>query len=287
MKSKQVKWVIWAFILIIVLSQTLFTLDETETSIITQFGEFIRIVDAPGLHVKIPFIQSLHPMDSRVLSADGAPAEFLTRDRKRVLVDYVTRWRIIDPHEFYRRARTEVVARARIDEIVGARLRQEVARRDFIDLIREDREDVMSIVATEVQELTRELGIEVIDTRIKRTDLPEEVQDSIFARMEAERHRIAMRYRAEGEEQGHVIRADADRQSTIIIAQAYESSERMRGEGDARAAEIYATAYGEDEEFFQFWRRLNAYSRFLGGHTSLLIRSDSDLLRFLESADVH
>jgi len=286
MKSKQVKWVILAFILIIVFSQTLFTLDETETAIITQFGEFIRTVDVPGLHAKIPFIQALHPMDNRVLSADGAPAEFLTRDRKRVLVDYVTRWRIINPHEFYRRARTEVVARARIDEIVGARLRQEVARRDFIDLIREDREDVMTIVAEEVQELTQELGIEVIDTRIKRTDLPEEVQDSIFARMDAERQRIAMRYRAEGEEQGHVIRADADRQATIIIARAYETSETLRGEGDARAAEIYATAFGQDEEFFQFWRRLHAYSHFIGGGTALIVRSDSDLLRFLESAGV-
>lgn len=284
MKTKKIQWIIWVFVLIIVFSQILFTLDETETAIITQFGEFIRTVDTPGLHAKVPFIQTLHSMDSRVLSADGAPAEFLTRDRKRVLVDYVTRWRIIDPHEFYRRARTEVVARARIDEIVGARLRQEVARRDFIDLIREDREEVMSTVALEVQELTRELGIEVLDTRIKRTDLPEEVQDSIFARMEAERNRIALRYRAEGEEQGNIIRADADRQAIIISAEAYERSETIRGEGDARAAEIYASAFGQDEEFYQFWRRLNAYERFMGGNTALVVRSDSDLLRFLETA---
>lgn len=271
-------------LLVFVGSQMLFTLDETETAIITQFGEFVRAVPEPGLHVKLPWIQVLHKMDSRVLSADGAPAEFLTRDRKRVLVDYVTRWRISDFHEFYRRVRIETVAQARLDEIVGSRLRQEVAGHDFIDLIREVREELMNRVAEDVRILVEQLGIEVLDTRIKRTDLPEEVQDSVFARMQAERQRIAMRYRAEGTERGDAIRADANRQATIILAEAYERSESMRGEGDARAAEIYAQAYGQDEGFFQFWRRLNAYSNFITGKTTMIIRSDSDLLRFLESA---
>ena len=286
MKGRETLLVVLVVALVLTGSQALYTLDETEIAIITQFGQFVDAIHDPGLHIKLPWIQALYKMDSRVLSADGAPAEFLTRDRKRVLVDYVTRWRIIDPHEFYRRVRTEAVAQARLDEIVGARLRQEVARRDFIDLIREDREEVMDTVAEEVQLLAAQLGIEVYDTRIKRTDLPEEVQDSIFARMQAERHRIAMRYRAEGEERGNEIRADAERQATIILAEAYERSERLRGEGDARAAETYAQAFGQDEEFFQFTRRLEAYSKFIGDGTMLVIRSDSDLLRFLEGAAI-
>ena len=286
MKGRETLLVVLIVALALTGSQALYTLDETEIAIITQFGQFVGAIHEPGLHIKLPWIQALYKMDNRVLSADGAPAEFLTRDRKRVLVDYVTRWRIVDPHEFYRRVRTEAVAQARLDEIVGARLRQEVARRDFIDLIREDREEVMDTVAAEVQVLAAQLGIEVYDTRIKRTDLPEEVQDSIFARMQAERHRIAMRYRAEGEERGNEIRADAARQATIILAEAYERSERLRGEGDARAAEIYAQAFGQDEEFFQFTRRLDAYSRFIGDGTMLVLRSDSDLLRFLEGAAI-
>lgn len=284
MKNKGILLIVLAVVLILIGSQVLFTLDETETAIITQFGEFVRAVREPGLHVKLPWIQAIHIMDSRVLSADGAPAEFLTRDRKRVLVDYVTRWKISDFHEFFRRVRVEPVAQARLDEIVGSRLRQEVAGHDFIDLIREDREELIDRVTEAVRTLAEQLGIEVLDTQIKRTDLPDEVQDSVFARMQAERHRIAMRYRAEGTERGDAIRADADRQSTIILAEAYERSESLRGEGDARAAEIYALAYGEDEEFFQFWRRLNAYSKFIGDKTTMVIRSDSDLLRFLESA---
>ena len=284
MKGRYIFLIALVVIVVLVGSQALFTLDEIETALITQFGEFVRVVEEPGLHVKIPWIQALHVMDNRVLSADGAPAEFLTRDRKRVLVDYVTRWRIVDAHEFYRRVRTEVVAQARLDEIVGARLRQEVARRDFIDLIREDREIVMSTVAEEVRGQAAQFGIEVLDTRIKRTDLPDEVQDSIFARMQAERQRIAMRYRAEGEERGNEIRADAERQATIILAEAYERAERLRGEGDALATATYAEAYGEDEEFFQFWRRLQAYVHIISDDTMLVVRSDSDLFRFLQGA---
>lgn len=286
MKKTAIVVILLVITLTFVGTQTLYTLDETETAIITQFGEFQRSITVPGLHVKLPFIQTLHVYDSRVLSADGDPAEFLTLDRKRVLVDYVTRWHISDPHTFFRRVGTEPVAQARLDEIVGAQLRQEVARRDFIDLIREDREDVMNLVADLVRDQADELGIYVYDTRIKRTDLPEEVQESVFARMQAERERIAMRYRAEGEERSNEIQADADRQATIILASAYEQSERLRGEGDAEAAGIYASAYGYDEDFYQFFRRMQAYDQFIGtaGESTLVLRSDSELLRFLESS---
>lgn len=268
-------------LLAIVTASTLFSIDESEQAIITQFGEYVRTVDEAGLHFKVPFMQAAHRLERRVLTADGASSEYLTRDRKRVLVDHITLWRITEPLEFYRRVRTEPQARARLDDIVTGRLRQEVAQHDFLDLVRGERETIMDAVTKSVQASAPSLGIEVINTRIKRVDLPKEVQASIFARMEAERNRIASRYRAEGEERAQEIRADADRQREITVAQAYERSQTLRGEGEAAATATYAAAYGINEEFFGFWRRLQTYERILPNETVLVIGGDSDLLRYL------
>lgn len=268
-------------LLAIVTASTLFSIDESEQAIITQFGEYVRTVDEAGLHFKVPFMQAAHRLERRVLTADGASSEYLTRDRKRVLVDHITLWRITEPLEFYRRVRTEPQARARLDDIVTGRLRQEVAQHDFLDLVRGERETIMDAVTKSVQASAPSLGIEVINTRIKRVDLPKEVQASIFARMEAERNRIASRYRAEGEERAQEIRADADRQREITVAQAYERSQTLRGEGEAAATATYAAAYGMNEEFFGFWRRLQTYERILPNETVLILGSDSDLLRYL------
>lgn len=268
---------------VIVTTSALISIDESEQAIITQFGEYVRTIDEAGLHFKLPFIQAAHRLERRVLTADGASSEYLTSDRKRVLVDHVTLWRIQDPLEFYRRVRTEAQARARLDDIVTGRLRQEVAQHEFLDLARAERETIMDTVTKGVQEVAPSLGIEIINTRIKRVDLPQEVQASIFARMEAERNRIASRYRAEGEERAQQIRADADRQREVVVAQAYERSQTLRGEGEAAATATYAAAYGMDEEFFGFWRRLQTYQRILPNDTVLVIGDDSDLLRYLHS----
>lgn len=265
----------------ILLSEVLFTVNETEQCIITQFGEYIRTIQEPGLHAKAPFIQKLHRFEKRILIADSSPSEYLTRDMKRVLVDHITRWRITDPHEFYKSVRTEAGALARLDDTVTGRLREEIARHDFIGLIRDHRENVMEAVTAETRERALTYGIEVIDTRIKRMDLPTEVEKSVFDRMEAERRRMAMRYRAEGEEQAREIRAQADKEKEIILARAYETSQSLRGEGDAAASAIYAEAYRQDPEFYSFLKRLETYRQVLPGST-IILPASSDLFKYLE-----
>ena len=172
---------------------------------------------------------------------------------------------------------------ARLDDIISARLRQEIATHNFLDLIREKREDIMAIVTKDTRETAKSFGIEVTDVRIKRLDLPEEVQASVFARMRAERERIAKRYRAEGEEQAQQLRATADREREVILATAYETSESLKGEGDAEATSIYANAFGKDAEFYAFTRRLQTYEKILNTDTTLVLNPDSELLNYLQS----
>ncbi|MGQ3684180.1 MAG: protease modulator HflC [Candidatus Loosdrechtia sp.] len=272
---------------LILVASSLFTVDEREQAIITQFGEYVRTVDQPGLHAKMPWIQTVHRYERRILQVDLSATEYLTADRKRVLLDHVSFWRISDPLTFYRAVRTEASARLRLDEIVTGRLRREVAAHKFLDLIRVEREEIMNIVSQEVHNQAKDLGIEVVHTRIKRVDLPREVQASVFARMDAERARVASLYRAEGAERAQIIRATADREREIIIARAYETSQTIRGEGDAAATAIYAEAYQVDEDFFAFWRRLQTYERILGkNNTTLVISSGADLLRYLRGSTI-
>ncbi|HLS91077.1 MAG TPA: protease modulator HflC [Limnochordia bacterium] len=279
-------WPVLALIIVIgiaVLLQALFVVTEGQQAIILQFGEYIRTVQEPGLHFRVPFIQTPIYFERRVLMADGRADEYLTLDKKRLVVDHISRWRIVDPFTFYQTVRTEAGALARLDQIITSKLRQEIANVDFIEVIREERENVMQAVTDEVRQLARQFGVEVLDVRIKRLDLPPEVQDSVFARMEAERRRIALRYRAEGEEAAREIRAAADKEREIILASAYEQAERIRGEGDARAARIYAEAYGQDPDFYSFIRRMETYRNIVTSDTTLILDAGSDLLRHLES----
>jgi modulator of FtsH protease HflC len=263
--------------------QALFTVDEPQQVIITQFGEYKRTVQEPGLHMKIPFIQTVHRFDSRVLSSDAPKAEYLTQDKKRLVADPVTRWRISQPLQFYMTVRDESGARARLDDLVFSELRREIASHEFDVVIGIRRKEIMDNVAAVARERAREFGIEVVDVQIKRADLPQEVQVSVFQRMVAERQRESMRYRAEGEEDSAKIRADAERLRTIMLADARRGAEELRGEGDASAARIYAEAYSQDAEFYSFMRSLHAYEQALGQRTTLLLPADSDLFRFLGS----
>ncbi|MBO2521376.1 MAG: protease modulator HflC [Firmicutes bacterium] len=278
-------WPIAALIVVIaaaLLLQSVFVVQEGQQAIVLQFGEHIRTIKEPGLHFRLPFLQTVHYFESRVLMADGRADEYLTLDKKRLVVDHIARWRIVDPLTFYQTVRTEAGALARLDQIIGSRLREEIARHEFIQVIREQREQIMRAVTDETEVLARQFGIEVLDVRIKRLDLPAEVQESVFARMEAERHRIALRYRAEGEEAAREIRASADKEREIILAAAYEQAERIRGEGDARATRIYAEAYSRDPDFYAFLRRMEAYQDIIPSKTTLVLGSDSALLRHLE-----
>lgn len=270
-------------VLVFVAAQAAFTIGEWEQGMVVQFGNPKRIIQEPGLYFKLPVAQNLVRFEKRVLTTDARESEYITLDKKRVLVDHVSRWRIEDPLQFYRSVRDRIRAMARLDDIISARLRQEIATHNFLDLIREKREDIMAIVTKDTRETAKTFGIEVTDVRIKRLDLPEEVQASVFARMRAERERIAKRYRAEGEEQAQQLRAAADREREVILATAYESSEKLKGEGDAEATSIYATAFGKDAEFYAFTRRLQTYEKILSNDTTLILNPDSELLNYLQS----
>ena len=269
-------------VLVFVAAQAVFTIGEWEQGMVVQFGNPKRIIQEPGLYFKLPVAQNLVRFEKRILTTDARESEYITLDKKRVLVDHVSRWRIEDPLQFYRSVRDRRRAMARLDDIISARLRQEIATHNFLDLIREKREDIMTIVTRDTRETAKSFGIEVTDVRIKRLDLPEEVQASVFARMRAERERIAKRYRAEGEEEAQKLRAAADREREVILATAYEASEKLKGAGDAEATSTYGQAFGQDAEFYAFTRRLQAYEKILSNDTTLVLNSDSELLSYLQ-----
>jgi modulator of FtsH protease HflC len=269
------------FVLWVLVLQVFFMLDEREQAIITQFGAYVRTVTQPGLHIKAPFVHTVHRFDRRVLATDAQPAEYLTLDKKRVVVDYVARWRIADPLAFFKSVRTLEGARARIEDITFSELRRELASQDFAPVTSELREPTMAAVAQSSRERMAYFGIDLIDVRIKRADLPTEVQQSVFARMVAERSRIVKRYRSEGEEEAAKLRAETDKQREILLAQAYERSQRLRGEGDAAAAAIYARAYEQDSRFYLFVRTLEAYDEMLTPDTLLVLPGDAAMFRLL------
>lgn len=265
----------------IIASQTLFFVDETEQAIILQFGEPIKIIRTPGLNAKTPFLQNVIYFEKRVLSSDAPPQEYLTSDKKRLVVDHVTRWQITDPLLFFKAVRTEAGARARLNDIVFSELRRELATVEFKDIIAQERENIMERVAKSSAEKASEFGIEVVDVRTKRADLPEEVEQSVFNRMRAERQRESSLFRAQGEEQANIIRAQADREATVTRAEGEREAQRLRGEGEAEAIGIYAEALSQDPEFYAFTRRLEAYAVVLKRGDTLIIPADSEFFRFL------
>ncbi len=271
-------------LVVILASQTVFIVDETKQAIVLQFGDPIRTIQDPGLATKLPFIQNVIYFERRVLSSDAPPQEYLTTDKKRLVVDHVTRWRITNPLLFYKTVSTEARARARLDDIVFSELRRELATVDFVDVISQERENIMESVARSSAENAREFGIELVDVRIQRADLPEVVQQSVFNRMRAERQRESSLFRAEGEEQAAIIRAQADRNETVILAEGYREAQRLRGEGEAIAISIYAQALEQDPEFYAFLRRLQAYETTLKAGDTVVIPANSDFFRYLTNA---
>jgi len=267
----------------ILASQVFFIVDETNQAIVLQFGNPIRTIQNPGLYTKIPFIQNLIFFEKRILSSDAPPQEYLTTDKKRLVVDHVTRWRIEDPLLFFQAVGTEAGARARLDDIVFSELREELAKVDFVEVISRERENIMERVAESAEEKAREFGIDIVDVRVKRADLPVEVEESVYQRMQAERQRESSLFRAEGEEQAVILRAQADRERTVVLAEGYAEAQRLRGEGEALAIKIYAAALEQDPEFYAFIRRLEAYKITLKDGDSIVIPVDSDFCRYLTS----
>jgi modulator of FtsH protease HflC len=263
--------------------QSAYVVGEWQQGLVFQFGDPVRVVRDPGLYFKTPIVHDLVMLDKRILGTQPQSAEYLTLDKKRLLVDHVSRWQITDPLLFYRTVRSEAGAMARLDQVIAGRLREEIAKHNFVDIVRAKREQIMATVTDGVQEAAASFGITLLDVRIMRVDLPTEVQASVFARMQAERERIAKRYRAEGEEQALEIRAASDKEREIILATAYGKSQVLRGEGDAQAALVTAEAFGQDLEFYALVRRLQVYETILADGSTIMLPPDSDLLRYLES----
>lgn len=270
-------------VLVFAAFQSVYIIREGQQGLVFQFGDPVRVVRDPGLYFKAPLIHDLVLLEKRVLGTVPQTAEYLTLDKKRLLVDHVSRWQITDPLLFYRTVRNEVGAMARLDQVIAGRLREEIANHNFIDIVREKREAIVATVTDGTQEAAASFGISLLDVRIMRIDLPREVQASVFARMQAERERIAKRYRAEGEEKALKIRAAAEKEREITLATAYAQSQILRGEGDAQAALVTAQAFGQDLEFYALVRRLQVYETILGEGSTIILPPDSDLLRYLES----
>ncbi|OQA58297.1 MAG: Modulator of FtsH protease HflC [Candidatus Omnitrophica bacterium ADurb.Bin277] len=276
-------WPIVILSAVFLFPSTVFIVDETNQVIVTRLGEYKRTLQKPGLKLKIPVFERAHFFEKRILTSGALPAEYLTLDKKRLVADHVTRWKITDPLMFYKTVRDLAGAKARLDDIVFSEMRRELASHDFSKIIASERENIMDTIAGNARKQAEKFGIELVDVRIKRADLPQEVQESVFARMKAERQRIAKRYRSEGEEEAFKIRGETDKNRTIIMAKAYEESQELRGEGDAVATRVYAEAYGQDADFYTFVRSLEAYEKGFQDKTTFLFSPDSDVLRHLKN----
>jgi len=282
MSAKSVTSIAVVLAIVILGSASVFTIDETQTVIITQLGKYIRTVKDPGLHMKIPFIQTVHYFDKRVLEYDSTPAEILTKDKKNLVVDNYARWKIVDPLKIYQTVRNERGAQARLDDIIYADLREEMAKHNLSEIIDVRREGIMKTVLEKSDEKARQYGLKIIDVRIKRADLPREVEESVFARMKAERQRIAKKYRSEGEEEAAKIRAETDKQRAIILAEAYRQAETTKGRAEAEAIRLYADAFRKDPLFYDFVRTLESYKKIIDKETTFVLRSDSELFQYVD-----
>ena len=269
-------------ILVLLGLTTVFIVDETEQVVILAFGKPVRNITEPGINMKVPFpLQEKIKFDDRLLEYDSPPEEILSRDKKTLIVDNYVRWRIVDPLQFLRTVQAIPTALSRMDDIVYSELRRELGTHDMVEIITENREKLMEIVTSNSNNATLDYGIEVLDVRIRRVDLPAENEESIYARMEAERNRQANKFRSEGEEEAQKIRASTDRDKTIILADAYKEAERIRGEGDAKAVEVYANAYSADPKFYEFVRTLDMYKKVVDDKTTLVLPADSRLFKLL------
>lgn len=283
-QPKLIVFGIAAIIVIVMINATFYSVDEREKAIVFRFGEVIQATDKPGLHVKLPLIDKVRFFDARILTLDADPREFLTVEKKNVLVDSFVKWRVIDPLQYYLRVGgSEAGARTRLEQLVNSGLRDEFGKRSVHDVISGDRREIMNILSTNTNTEAGEYGIEVVDVRIQRVDLPAEVSQSVFRRMEAERKRIASELRAQGAEAAEKIRADSERQREVLLAEAYRQAQKTRGDGDARATAIYANAYQRAPEFYSLYRSLNAYKEsFKDKGDIMIVDPSADFFKYLK-----
>jgi len=264
---------------------SLFVVKEINQAIVLQFGDPKKVIVEPGLQVKIPFIQNVVFLDRRILNLDAPPEEVIASDQKRLIVDAYARFRIVDPLKFYISVGDERVARSRLSTIINSRIRSVLGKQSLATLLSEDRTKQMAIIQDGVNAEAQNFGIEIIDVRIKRADLPQANSEAIYKRMQTEREREAKEFRAKGAEMAVTITSTADKEVTVLLANAKKQSEIMKGEGDGQRNKIFATAFGKDPQFFAFYRAMQAYEKALiGGDTSLILSPDSDFFKFFGNA---
>ena len=260
---------------------SIFIVKEVNQAIVLQFGDPKKIILKPGLNFKLPFIQNVVFLDKRILNLDAPPEEVIASDQKRLIVDAFARFQIVDPLKFYISVGNERVARSRLSTIINSRIRSVLGTQRLQTLLSEDRTKQMSLIQEGVNNEAEKFGIKIIDVRIKRADLPQANSDAIFARMQTERNREAKEFRAKGAEMAITITSTADKEVTVILADAQKKSEIMKGEGDGARNKIFADAFGQDPEFFAFYRAMQAYEKALiGGETSLVLSPDSEFFKF-------
>jgi len=272
--------------LLVLASLSAFTVDQRQRAIVFQLGEIREIVNEPGLHFKWPLIQNVRYVDRRILTLDTPDTErFITSEKKNVLVDSFVKWRIEDVRQYYISVQAdEQRAQTRIAQTINAALREEFGKRTVQDVVSGERDQIMQIVRKKVDEDVGRIGVEIVDVRLKRVDLPAEVSESVYRRMKAERESVASQLRSQGFSEGEKIRAEADRDREVIVAEAYRNAQRVMGEGDARASAIYARAFGENPEFYAFYRSMEAYRKtFRGRNDVLVIEPTAEFFRYFKN----
>lgn len=283
-QGKVVALVVIVLLVILTATSAFYVVDERQKVIVVRFGQILRNDDKPGLHLKTPFIDEVRYFDSRILTLDAEPQPFLTGEKKYVIVDSFVKWRVLDAREYFLTVGgSESEARRRLEQIVNSGLRDEFGKRTLHSVVADERAKIMDILTEYADREARRFGIHVTDVRLQRVDLPDEVSQSVYQRMSAERKRIANELRAQGEEAAEKIRADSERQREVLLANAYRDAQKLRGEGDARATTIYASAYSQAPEFYALYRSLNAYKEsFKKKDDILIVDPSSDFFKYMK-----
>ncbi|HWU27167.1 MAG TPA: protease modulator HflC [Rhizomicrobium sp.] len=270
-----------SFVFILLVALSFYTISPTEQAIVLQFGAPLSIETEPGLHTKIPFVQTVEYIDKRLLNVEAPPEEVIAQDKKRLVVDAFARWRIVDPIKFYRRVYDKDTANERLTTVLGSSVRGVLGEQSFSAVLSDKRDQIMRDIRDAMNQETKDFGIDVVDVRIRHADLPAQNSEAIFGRMQQERKREAFEFRAEGMEISQSIRARADREATVITAEATREADILRGEGDAQKTRILGDAYGRDPDFFAFYRSMQAYQDALpSSSTSIVLSPNSEFFRY-------
>lgn len=278
---------IGAFVVMVILTLSAYTVDEREYAIVFRLGEIVSVKKSPGLYFKMPLVENVRYFDKRILTLNwDEPDRFITSEKKNVLVDSFVKWRIVDPAKFYVSVKgDEAQAERRLSQTVNDGLRAEFGKRTIHDVVSGERSEIMEILRQRADKDSRQMGIQILDVRLRRVDLPKEVSESVYQRMDAERKSVANELRSQGAAAAEKIRADADKQREVIIAEAFREAQKVKGEGDAKAAEIYATAFGKNPEFYAFYRSTEAYKNsFKSKSDVIVLDQSSDFFKYMRSS---